>query len=73
MHCHFSKIEYTYKTGEKCHHTLDEAGFGPDFEMLAEVIAEFKLRPVVICETAIQDVDARKMRDILRKVSGKSP
>jgi deoxyribonuclease-4 len=73
MHCHFSKIEYTYKTGEKRHHTLDEAGFGPDFEMLAEVIEEFKLRPVMICETAIQDVDARKMRDILRKVSGKSP
>lgn len=73
MHCHFSKIEYTYKTGEKRHHTLDEAGFGPDFEMLAEVIEEFKLCPVVICETAIQDVDAGRMRDILRKVSGKSP
>jgi len=70
MHCHFSKIEFTYKSGERRHHMLDEPGFGPDFEKLAEVISEFKLRPVVICETAIQDVDAKKMRDILGRVSG---
>ena len=69
MHCHFSKIEYTYKSGERRHHVLDEPAFGPDFAMLAEVITEFKLRPVVICETAIQDVDAKKMQDILRKMT----
>jgi deoxyribonuclease-4 len=69
MHCHFSKIEYTYKTGEKRHHTLDEAAYGPDFAMLAEVIAEFKLRPVIICETPVLDVDAIKMRDTLQKIS----
>lgn len=68
MHCHFSKIEFTYKGGEKRHHILDEATYGPDFEMLAEVITEFNLRPVVICETPILDIDAMKMRDILRKV-----
>jgi len=67
MHCHFSKIEYTYKSGERRHHVLDEPAFGPNFAMLAEVIAEFKLRPVIICETELQDVDARKMRDILKK------
>jgi deoxyribonuclease-4 len=66
MHCHFSKIEYTDK-GERRHHILDEARYGPDFQMLAEVIAEFNLRPVIICETPILDVDAMKMRDILRK------
>jgi deoxyribonuclease IV len=71
MHCHFSKIEYTYKSGERRHHILDEPGFGPEFAMLAEVIAEFKLRPVMICETAVQDVDAGKMRDILKEVIGK--
>ena len=65
MHCHFSKIEYTYKSGERRHHVLDEKGFGPEFEKLAEVILEFKLRPVIICETAIQDLDAVKMRNIL--------
>jgi deoxyribonuclease-4 len=68
MHCHFSKIEYTYKTGEKRHHILDEPGFGPEFEKLAEVISEFKLRPVMICETALQDVDAAKMKKILAKI-----
>ncbi len=71
MHCHFSKIEFTYKGGEKRHHILDEAGFGPDFEMLAEVIAEFNLRPVIICETAVQDVDAMKMRRILQETTKK--
>jgi len=68
MHCHFSKIEYTYKAGERRHHNLDEAGHGPDFEMLAEVIAEFNLRPVIICETALQDIDAMKMRGMLQKI-----
>jgi deoxyribonuclease IV len=67
MHCHFSKIEYTDK-GERRHHVLDEARYGPDFEMLAEVIAEFKMRPVIICETPLLDVDAMKMRDTYRKM-----
>jgi deoxyribonuclease IV len=72
MHCHFSKIEYTYKTGERMHHTLDEAGFGPEFEKLAEVIVEFKIRPVLICETALQDVDAVKMSKMLLRAEKKS-
>ncbi|MEM2354741.1 MAG: TIM barrel protein [Candidatus Bathyarchaeia archaeon] len=66
MHCHFTKVEFTEK-GEKCHHTLDEAGYGPDFALLAKVIAEFKLNPVVISESPVLDVDAIKMRDILKK------
>lgn len=72
MHCHFSKIEYTYKSGERRHHILDEAGFGPDFEMLAQIISDFKMQPVIICETAIQDVDAMKMRKILQRVMEKN-
>jgi len=71
MHCHFSKIEFTYKTGERRHHVLDEAAYGPDFRMLAEVIAEFGLRPVVICETPLLDVDAVKMRNIFAEVTKK--
>ncbi len=71
MHCHFSKIEFTYKTGERRHHVLDEAAYGPDFRMLAEVIAEFGLRPVVICETPLLDVDAMKMRNIFAEVTKK--
>ena len=68
MHCHFSKIEYTYKTGEKRHHVLDEPGFGPEFEKLAEIIIEFKLRPVIICETMLQDIDALKMQKTLKSL-----
>ena len=68
MHCHFSKIEYTDK-GERRHHVLDEPRYGPDFEMLAEVIAEFKMRPVIICETPLLDVDAMKMRDTYLKIT----
>jgi deoxyribonuclease-4 len=72
MHCHFSKIEFTYKGGETRHHILEEPAYGPDFALLAEVIAEFKLQPVMICETAIQDIDAVKMREILRKITEKN-
>ena len=67
MHCHFSKIEFTHQ-GEKRHHTLDEKRYGPDFRMLAEVIADFRLHPTIICESPILDVDARIMRDTLKEV-----
>ena len=67
MHCHFSKIEYTDK-GEKRHHVLDEAKYGPDFEMLAEVMVEFKMKPVIVCETPLLDIDAIKLRDTYMKV-----
>jgi len=67
MHCHFSKIEFTIK-GERRHHALDEPRYGPDFAMLAEVIAEFNMRPVMICETPLLDLDAMKMRDTYDRI-----
>jgi deoxyribonuclease-4 len=67
MHCHFSKIEFTLQ-GERRHHTLDEQRYGPDFRMLAEVIADLQMHPTMICESPILDVDARKMKEILKKV-----
>jgi deoxyribonuclease-4 len=67
MHCHFSKIEFTAQ-GEKRHHTLDEEKYGPDFRMLAEVIADFQLHPTMICESPILDIDARKMQETLKQV-----
>jgi deoxyribonuclease-4 len=70
MHCHFSKIEYTDKR-ERRHHVLDEARYGPDFQMLAEVMVEFNMCPVIICETPFLDIDALKMRDIFREVAKK--
>ena len=66
MHCHFTKVEFTDK-GEKHHHTMDEAEYGPEFTMLAKVIAECKLKPVIISESPVLDVDAIKMRDILQR------
>ncbi|MGA2309696.1 MAG: TIM barrel protein [Candidatus Bathyarchaeia archaeon] len=71
MHCHFTKIEFTSK-GEKRHHTLEETRYGPEFEMLAKVISEFRLKPVIISESPILDIDASKMRDILQKDWSKS-
>lgn len=70
MHCHFSKIEFT-KNGERRHHILGEKRFGPEFEAFAKVIDDFKLRPVVICETPLLDVDAVKMRDAYTSARGK--
>jgi deoxyribonuclease-4 len=69
MHCHFTKIEYSDK-GERRHHALEESGYGPSFEMFAKVISEFRLKPVIICESPLLDVDAMRMRDILRKELG---
>jgi len=67
MHCHFTKIEYTDK-GERRHHTLEEERYGPDFAMLARVIVDFKLRPVIISESPLLDLDAVRMRDLLRSL-----
>lgn len=68
MHCHFSKIEYTLQ-GEKKHHTLDEPEFGPEFRLLAEVILDFGMHPIMICESPFLDVDARRMKETLREVA----
>jgi len=64
LHCHFTRVEFTEK-GEKCHHILDEVEYGPDFHHLAILIAELDLKPVIISESPILDVDAQKMRDIV--------
>ena len=68
MHCHFSKIEFG-AVGERRHHPIDEAAFGPEFNHLAEVILDFGMHPTVICETSMLDVDALKMKEILGQVA----
>lgn len=71
LHCHFTHVEFT-KKGERCHHMLDEVEFGPDFQHLATLIEELNLKPVIISESPILDVDAQKMRDmVLRELEGK--
>lgn len=69
LHCHFTKVEFTDK-GERRHHILDETDYGPDFSMLAKVITEFKLKPTIISESPILDIDAIKMRDVVLKEMG---
>lgn len=64
LHCHFSHVEYTFR-GERRHHPLDTRTFGPRFELLAEVIVDQGLTPVIISETPFTDEDARKMRDVV--------
>jgi deoxyribonuclease-4 len=54
--------------GEKQHHALDEKRYGPDFSLLAEVIADFQMHPTMICESPLLDVDARRMKETLAKV-----
>lgn len=66
MHCHFTKVEFGEK-GERRHRVLDERGYGPDFRLLAKVIAKYDLKPVIISESPLLDVDAVKMRDIVRE------
>lgn len=64
MHIHFSKIEYT-AMGEKCHLTMDDTVYGPEFQPLAEVLDEYKMTPYIVSESAgTQGRDAKLMYDI---------
>jgi deoxyribonuclease-4 len=67
MHCHFSKIKFGSQ-GERKHHTLDEPNYGPEFDMLAKVLIDFKMHPTMICESPILDIDALKMKETLKQV-----
>jgi deoxyribonuclease-4 len=51
LHSHFSKIEYT-GAGEKRHLTFADDVYGPAFEPLMEAIAELRVCPTIICESA---------------------
>ncbi|MDR2203804.1 MAG: TIM barrel protein [Nitrososphaerota archaeon] len=71
MHCHFSKIEFSSQ-GERKHHILNEPHYGPEFELLAKVLIDFKMHPTIICETPLLDVDALKMKQMLWHILGKN-
>ena len=63
FHVHFSRIEFS-KGGEKRHWTFAETQFGPEPAPLLELLAERKLAPVIICESAgTQAEDARWMKE----------
>jgi deoxyribonuclease-4 len=62
FHAHFSKIEYT-AGGEKRHLTFEDREYGPDPQMLMELISERNLTPVIICESnGTQAEDALAMK-----------
>lgn len=62
LHSHFSKIEYT-AAGEKRHLTFEDMQYGPAFEPLMEAIAELRVMPTLICESAgTQTEDALAMK-----------
>lgn len=63
FHIHFSHIEYT-AAGEKRHRTFADAGYGPDFSLLAPCLVQRGLFPIVICESAgTQAPDAKQMQE----------
>lgn len=66
LHCHYTPVEFTDK-GEKEHHTMEEPGYGPDFEPLAELIAELGFNPVIISESPILDLDSIRMKTIVER------
>ena len=47
--------------------SLDEMRYGPDFSMLAKVIVESDMRPIIISESPILDIDAVRMQEMLRE------
>ena len=64
FHVHFSRIEFS-AGGEKRHWTFAETQFGPEPQPLMELLAERKLQPVIICESAgTQAEDAGTMQQM---------
>jgi deoxyribonuclease IV len=72
IHIHFSRIEFT-AAGEKKHWTYDDVQYGPDFDPLAEVIAQKGMEPVIICESmGSMAEDALKFKAIYERIAGGS-
>ncbi len=62
LHVHFSKIMYG-SCGEIKHLTLEDNIYGPEYEYFAEIVDEYALEPVIICESKeIMADDALKMK-----------
>ena len=62
FHVHFSRIEFS-AGGEKRHWTFAQTQFGPEPQPLMELLAERRLAPVILCESAgTQAEDAQAMK-----------
>jgi deoxyribonuclease-4 len=62
MHVHFSKIMYS-KAGEVKHLTFEDTVYGPDYQPFIQAIVDYKLTPMIICESdGTMADDARAMQ-----------
>ncbi|MGC8601172.1 MAG: TIM barrel protein [Thermoprotei archaeon] len=70
LHCHFSKMEFS-RSGEVRHHDLEEQGFYPDFQPVAEAFVELGISdPTFISETSSSERDAITMKRIFEALGG---
>ena len=68
FHVHFSKIQYSAK-GEVRHLTFEDTQYGPEFEPLATALAELKLEPYIVSESAgTQAEDALAMKECYTRI-----
>ena len=68
FHVHFSKIQYSAK-GEVRHLTFEDTQYGPEFEPLAAALAELKLEPYIVSESAgTQAEDALAMKECYARI-----
>ena len=73
FHIHFSHIEYG-RSGEVRHLTFEDQQYGPFFEPLAMVLAEYDLAPVVICESRdCMAKDALQMKALYEQMHENKP
>ena len=71
FHSHFSKIQYS-KGGEVRHLTFADTIYGPEFEPLAELVAEREYAPRFICESdGLQAEDSVEMMRIYGEKAAK--
>lgn len=69
LHMHFSKIEYG-KGGEREHHALSEAGYGPSFELVCKGLTQVGVEGVFISESPLLEKDALLMKDLCSRICG---
>ncbi len=70
---HFTEVEPAKSgTGERMHHELG-SGYGPSFEPLAELMAEYRPKWLVISESPILERDALKMKRMFEEKLKSTP
>lgn len=68
LHVHFSKIEYS-KGGEVKHLTFADEQYGPSYEKFLQVVSQYELSPVIICESdGTQAEDAQQMKNYYESI-----